>query len=212
MAFDFQPEKEGVIKFQYDWVKTDPPSRTSVAELELLRGTLYKLKFIGVDQTGLGYGNVSRLLKKHEKKNEFIITGSQTGGKPALLSEDYCRITDYDFSRFWVKSEGKIKPSSESLTHASLYDADPEIQWIIHIHNLELWNYMRKHGYTETGNITYGTREMAEEVGRLYRSKKIKKGNLLAMTGHESGIISFGKTSRDALSCIYDLMKSFGKL
>ncbi|MDH5657677.1 MAG: class II aldolase/adducin family protein [Spirochaetia bacterium] len=207
-----ESEKEGVIKFQYEWVKAEPPSRVSVAELELLRNTLYRMKFIGVDETGLGFGNVSRRNLKKENKNEFIITGSQTGGLPALFAKDYCRIVDYDYDRFWVKSEGQIKPSSESLTHAALYDTDPEIAWIIHIHNLKLWDFMIQNQYPETGNISYGTRELALEVKKLHQSGGFQKGNFLAMTGHTSGIITFGKTSKEALSYVYALMKDCGML
>jgi len=204
----FKQEKEGVIKFKYELLNADSPAADAVSELETVRSKLFQMKLIGEDETGLGYGNVSRLIKKEKIVNAFIITGSQTGGLSELSADQYCKVIDYDYERFWIRAEGKIKPSSEALTHASLYDADPEIHWIIHVHNNALWNFMLKNSYTSTGKIEYGTKEMAEDVNRLLRKGKLAKGNLLAMTGHESGLISFGRSSTEAMEYILQLIKA----
>ena len=50
--------------------------------------------------------------------------------------------------------------------------------------------------------IPYGTPEMASEVARLYRETSLSDRRVLAMGGHEDGIISFGKNADEAGSAL----------
>ena len=72
-------------------------------------------------------------------KVDFIITGSQTSGiKPDDVNKThFALVNDYDISRNKLYGYGPIKPSSESMTDAALYECDKNIQCVVHIHKSE---------------------------------------------------------------------------
>jgi L-ribulose-5-phosphate 4-epimerase len=72
-------------------------------------------------------------------KNIFVITGSGTGSLKKLSAEHYTRVTAYDLLKNTLTSAGPIKASSESLTHAAVYETLPLINTVLHIHHLALW-------------------------------------------------------------------------
>ena len=68
-------------------------------------------------------------------KKGFLITGTQTGEIKNLNREHYTCVTDYNIEKNFIRSEGPIKASSESLTHAMIYELDPAIKVVIHVHH-----------------------------------------------------------------------------
>jgi hypothetical protein len=54
--------------------------------------------------------------------------------------------------------------------------------------------------------VAYGTTAMATEVGRLYRETSLAEGRVLAMGGHEDGIIAFGRTPEEAGSAFTEAL------
>jgi ribulose-5-phosphate 4-epimerase/fuculose-1-phosphate aldolase len=93
-----------------------------------------------------------------------------------------------------------IKASSESLTHATLYACDDTINAVIHIHHLEKWKSLLNVVPTTEAAVPYGTPEMAFEIQRLFRETNVASEKIIAMGGHEEGIISFGETIDEAAS------------
>jgi ribulose-5-phosphate 4-epimerase/fuculose-1-phosphate aldolase len=193
-------EQEGVINFAYD---LQPPD-AAVAEDELalpLRGwrTIFKrLGLIGQDSErygGFGFGNLSA--RDVERPGEFVISASQTGLLDTLQDKHLVRITGYNLERFWVDATGRQPPSSETLTHAMIYAADPRIGWVFHGHSPELWQQAQALAIpcTDAG-VAYGSREMVGAVAELldkYQSRPL----LFATQGHEDGVFSCGPTARD---------------
>jgi hypothetical protein len=51
---------------------------------------------------------------------------------------------------------------------------------------------------TTNPNVPYGTPEMARETHRLFRSTALPDLQILAMGGHEDGIVVFGRTAEEA--------------
>jgi L-ribulose-5-phosphate 4-epimerase len=181
--------EEGVIKFNLTWEKVSLGDFFGFKELNFWRQTLFSLGLIGAYENGVGYGNLS---VRVPSSNSFVITGSATGNLSELSGEHYSKVTEFDFSKNWIKCEGEIKASSESLTHAAIYSALPKVNSVFHIHNKNLWiTLIHKFPSTES-NITYGTKEMAKSVGALVSDNIILKEKIFAMGGHEDGVVTFG--------------------
>jgi polar amino acid transport system ATP-binding protein len=96
--------------------------------------------------------------------------------------------------------------SSESLTHCMIYDSDPRLQCVIHIHNEHLW---RKYlNVLPTSHSSYGSVEQAMEVNKLVKAKNSIK--IIIMAGHFEGILVYGETIEIALNTLEKLsMEAF---
>ncbi|MBN2367375.1 class II aldolase/adducin family protein [Candidatus Woesearchaeota archaeon] len=181
---------EGYIKFNCEWIKKH--IQFDDTEINRWRSLLYEKGFIGMYDNGIGFGNISIRSDKG-----FIITGSATGYFPKLEKKHYAEIIEYNFEKNYVKCIGETKASSESLTHAAVYEADPSANAVIHIHSLNLWKKLLNNVPT-TKKAPYGTPEMAHEIMRLIRETGAREKKIIVMSGHEEGIISFGKDLREA--------------
>lgn len=186
--------EEGVIKFACDWKQAEAPDQEYVEILEHWRKQLYAFKLIGAYSDGIGYGNIS--MKSGD--DQFIITGSQTGHIECLTNEHYTRVVDWDLQHNSLVCNGPIKASSESLTHASLYDASDQIEAVIHVHHKEMWEKLINNVPTSSVDAVYGTPEMANEVKRLFLQSELPHKKIMVMGGHEEGIISFGRDLDEA--------------
>lgn len=199
------PRDEGVIKFKLTLKRAPAPEMAQVIALEKWRALFFKLTLIGEYPTEkIGYGNLSsRLLKK-----SFIITGSQTGHLAHLQAHHYTRVIDCDLRKGLVTAEGLIPPSSESLTHYGIYEANASIQYIYHVHHPKLWEMLKNGPFDaiEDG-IPYGTIEMAEAAKALLHNKT---SGVFVMNGHEDGVISYGSTAKEAGQIILDLYRKLG--
>lgn len=196
-------ETEGVIKYHVDHLKKDIEQTISLSEINAWRTVLFKLQLIGQQQDryeGYGYGNISQRLRlASDKTTPFIISGTQTGGIQSLSRQHYCQVLEADPSKNSLKSIGLTPPSSEALTHASVYQQDHKIQAVIHVHCPTIWNntLQLKLPHT-TAEVAYGTPEMAKEVARLIQTKQSKQENIFSMLGHEDGIIAFSDSMEKA--------------
>ncbi len=184
---------EGYIKFTYEWVETGPIGNFDFSKLNYWRNKLWKLNLIGVYDNGIRFGNISQRAKKN-----FIITGTQTSHLETIDSLYYTQVTDYDILNNFVRCEGPIKASSETLTHAIIYDLDHEINGVIHVHHDATWKRLKNVIPTTSEHISYGTPAMAKEVRRLYQETNLRESKIVAMAGHEGGIITFGSSLDEA--------------
>ncbi len=184
---------DGVIK--YDFVREDatPPDAAVVEELEAVRSRLFALGLIGVRE-GIGYGNLSR----RSDGGAFVVTATQTGHLPALAREHYVSVTACDDRNFSLRYRGAAKPSSESLTHGTIYGLDPRIGAVIHVHSRALWRHLLDSGSPATADVAYGSREMIDAVEALYAGRDPFDIPVFAMRGHEEGVIALGRTPEEA--------------
>jgi ribulose-5-phosphate 4-epimerase/fuculose-1-phosphate aldolase len=199
---------EGVIKFSAEHRECPAPrDRTGglACALSAWREILAQTGLVGQDPRrydGLGFGNVSGRLGPfpgERGRRAFLITGTQTGGRCRLSVEDFCIVEAYDDARNWVRSAGPVLPSSESLTHGAIYDLSPAIRFVLHGHCPVIWRQAAALRLPSTApDVAYGTPEMAREVRRLYRSSSLPDTRILAMAGHEDGVIAFGSSVDDA--------------
>jgi L-ribulose-5-phosphate 4-epimerase len=183
------------VKFAWENTATEITAFNGLAELNTCRRKLLQLGLIGVDANGVGFGNLSI---RDGATNKFYITGSATGGKPELALADCARVVAYDFKRNWLRCEGSAIPSSESLTHAAVYESDAKAESVIHCHDPELWTAFLNQAPTTSKAVDYGTPEMAYEVRRLFKFTDVQSRKIFVMAGHEEGIVAFGKNLQEA--------------
>jgi len=197
---------DGVIKYNFDFEPSEPLNELLFLDIELARERLFALNLIGVTDEGVGFGNISQRLSG----SSFVITGTQTGHLEYLDAVHYALIEEYDDKKFYLKSSGAIKPSSEALTHGTIYNLSPDIGAVIHIHSKTIWEFMLNGGYLQTKNVEYGSIEMIDEVNRLFSKIKPLSNPEFAMAGHEDGVIVFGKTLTDAELTLYRILRDMG--
>ncbi len=172
------------VKFTYQRARADIAPFNALAGLNACRRKLLELRLIGLDSKGIGFGNLS--VRDGATRN-FYITGSATGGLPRLSLTDCVRVVDSDFKKNWLRYEGTAIPSSESLTHAAIYQSDPSTSAVIHCHDPVLWATLLGRAPTTSETVAYGTPEMAYEIMRLFTVSDARSRNIFVMAGHEGG-------------------------
>jgi hypothetical protein len=198
-------ETEGTIRFAY---ALEPPAG-AVAGIDTLRAlgawrALFKrLELLGQDPTrygGLGFGNLSS--RDRHRGDEFVITASQTATAPTLADEDLVRITHSNPGRFWVDAVGRQPPSSETLTHAMIYQADASIGWVFHVHSPEIWRRADELELPATAvDAPYGSPAMAEAVSQLL-ARHPSRPFVFATLGHQDGVFACGASADDTGSAL----------
>lgn len=178
------------VKFTYERARADIGAFDGLADLNAWRRKLLELRLIGVDSNGVGFGNLS---VRDGATADFYITGSATGALSELASAHCARVVSYDFAKNWLRYEGSVIPSSESLTHAAIYEADPTACAIIHFHDAILWATLLERVPTSSKDVSYGTPEMAYEIMRLFKVRDLRRRKIFVMAGHAGGIVAFGK-------------------
>ena len=200
--------QEGVIKFELEHERRSLDSDAlgdAVCQLVAWREVMALTGLVGQDPRryeGAGYGNASIRVGRRSAglgRRSFLITGTQTSGRRSIGLADFALVERYETGRNWLKSHGRIPPSSESLTHAAAYDLGPHIRCVLHAHSPVLWRAAEQLRLpTSDPAVPYGTPEMAAEVGRLHREGLFAERRILAMGGHEDGILVFGRSPEDA--------------
>jgi len=195
-------QEEGVIKFKANWIKAAPPDFDDIKELNEWRDKLYDAKLIGKNDDGIGYGNISTRFNA----NNFIITGSSTGKLPKLGAEHYTLVTAFDLDKNTVTNVGAVIASSESLTHAVIYESHEKVNAVIHVHHFTLWKKLLQMLPSTGKDIEYGTPAMAKEIQRLFEESNLVEKKIFAMAGHEGGIVSFGKNLTEAGQKLFSML------
>ncbi|MEZ4884443.1 MAG: class II aldolase/adducin family protein [Chitinophagales bacterium] len=198
------PIDEGYIKYQIHWQPTATPASfcNEVAVLNYWRTEMYLRNWIGYDsKLKVGFGNIS--MRTPSKSGRFLISGTQTGHLSELTLQNYALVKDYNIAANELWCEGSTKASSESLTHAAIYELNDDYQSVIHIHCKEMWLQLLHKVPTISANIPYGTPEMAFEIQRLHLETDLAQTKIVAMAGHENGLIAFGKDLKQAANVFY---------
>lgn len=205
-------EQEGVIQYscQLQQKELNWPE-PMLKELNFWRHKMQVAGWIGQDPQryqGLGFGNLSLRQPTQEQTNAFIITASQTGHRNWLDSKAWPRVLTADIARNQITVEGEQLPSSEALSHAALYQANPEIQAVIHGHAPELWKLAATHSLATTAeDIPYGSPAMAQALAE----QADQPSGLVVMLGHQDGILSWGRNLAEAAKGFYALQSYSGQ-
>lgn len=196
---------EGYVKFACEWTKG--PVLKGIERLIDARNLLRAEHLIGIyEEAGIGYGNVSQRVNGTDK---FVISGTATGGILVAGPEIFCTVDDWDLQANKVWCTGPVAASSESMTHAMIYKVLPRVDFVIHVHHLALWRHLLASGSATKEGIAYGTPEMALEMERMLKDYTVNEIIILAMAGHEEGILAFGGEIEESVDKI--IGKSKGK-
>lgn len=164
-----------------------------IRELNKVRNYFFKKKLIGMYKNGIGFGNVSC----RYGKNKFIISGSATGGLKRLSLNHYSLIRDWNFKKNQVIYSGKVKPSSEAMSHLAIYESSCSTKIVVHIHDKKLWKKLKNNVPTTSSKATFGTPELAFSIKKILKKKSNREQGILIMAGHQEGIMFFGKSKED---------------
>ena len=193
-------QPEGVIKYQLEHTQKPISVKLSLSEINSWLTNIFRLGLIvqyPEIYDNLGFGNISQRI--NTESSQFIISGSQTGHIEHLRPENYCLVVNADPRKNRIQSCGLCKPSSESLTHASIYAQDSHIHAVVHVHSPEIWNNTLALNIPHiAADIPYGTVEMATAVEKLFQSGNMQQTSLFTMLGHEDGVVSFGRNIQAA--------------
>lgn len=155
-------------------------------EADSFRTKVFDQGFIGIYESGIGFGNLS-----FRYGDNFIITASATGGARELGLTGYTLVNHVDIAQNTVHSLGPLPASSETMSHASVYQNSPQVNYVLHIHNIVLFNFLKGRNALSTPEDTaYGTPKMAEEIGAIVRQNPTEA--TIVMRGHEEGILIYG--------------------
>jgi ribulose-5-phosphate 4-epimerase/fuculose-1-phosphate aldolase len=187
------------VKFSCEPLAGDIASFSELGELNAYRRKLLDLSLIGVDPKGIGFGNLS--VRDGASKN-FYITGSATGGIPELGLANCVKVVGCDFERNQVRYEGSALPSSESLTHAAIYESEATAGAVVHCHNSKLWAALLNQAPTTSRAAEYGTPKLAYEIMQLFTRTNLQSRKIVVMAGHEGGILTFGRDLEEAFAVL----------
>ncbi len=192
---------EGVIKFNAIQISSSLINNNEFNNIASWRDLCFQKKYIGIADDGIGYGNISM---RSGDNNEFIISASATGGIHNSKAEDYSKVIAFNIKNNSLQCIGSKLASSESLSHAAIYNCNANIKTVLHIHNIELWNKYKNILPTTSDKIEYGTQDMANAIAELALS--IGKNNgVIVMGGHIEGLLSFGENLDDCIKAIDNL-------
>lgn len=192
---------EGYIKFQANWQRTTPFPITNFKNLQIWRNQMYNHQLIGAYPNGIGFGNISERIGN---SNQFYISGSATGNFPKLTNEHYAKVISFDLQKNSLNCTGPIIASSESMSHAVIYQQCPWVNGVIHIHHLELWKKLLHQIPTTDQTAAYGTPEMAFSIIDLLKNTNLAEVKIFVMEGHEEGVFAFGKDLAKAGKVIFE--------
>ena len=202
-------EIEGTINFAYD-LKTANLAEAAwsdevlggIAQLSAWRSILYTLELIGQNTGrygGFAYGNLSMRIEDSER---FIVTASQTSGATKLYVNHLVLIEETNIARFWVEATGLEPPSSETITHAMIYQGEPRARFVFHVHSNEIWKHREALRLPQTpAEVAYGSEAMAEAVVQLLEQHQIRP-LIFATAGHEDGIFALGYHAQECGSLL----------
>ena len=192
---------DGVIQFQLHHRDAPPPDAAATEILSGLRDALHARGWIGRDPArygGLGFGNVSRRLAA----DAFLVSATQTGHLATLAALHWVTVTVASPATNELWSEGASKPSSESLTHAAIYQAC-NAAFVCHIHHPALWNAVCAGAIAlpkTTAAATYGTPAMAAALSRITATTNLPF--VAAMSGHEDGLMAAADSPAELLALL----------
>ena len=198
-------EIEGTIQFQYTLqpaaIQLNPDV---VTQLLSWRSKLFDLKLIGQNPNlygGYGYGNMST-----RTAPGFVITASQTSGTEQATTQDLVTVVECDTEHFKVTATGSAAPSSESVTHGMLYQADDSINFVFHAHSQIIWQQRHALNLPETPAETpYGSPAMAAAVRQLMQ-RHPQRPLVFATAGHEDGIFSVSSSATECANALIDVL------
>jgi ribulose-5-phosphate 4-epimerase/fuculose-1-phosphate aldolase len=200
---------EGYVKYTAEHTDAAAIAHPLWSILNNARTQLYDLGLIGVYQNGIGFGNLSIRMTG----DEFLISGTATGAKRELASNEYCLVRYCDIEGNRVRSFGPIQASSESMSHGAIYRVCPKAACVIHIHSRVIFDGMLRDTLLSTPKTAaYGTPEMARAISTAVVQGIKTHGKAygqIALAGHDEGVVTWGVSVDEALGLVMELYNKY---
>lgn len=169
------------VKFQTVFVGRCPPFDPRVAELAEWCHTLARWGVVGHT-----IGNLS-----FRTANGYMISRT-AANLDTIEAEEFVEVVEADVPGRKLTVIGAYEPSSESLMHATIYQARPEVIAVFHGHNEKLLAAAEElHIPVTEQEKPYGTPELSAEILKI-----LAWHNLFIMRDH--GFVSLGRTMSEA--------------
>jgi ribulose-5-phosphate 4-epimerase/fuculose-1-phosphate aldolase len=214
--------KEGIIKYKCIHNKSNSICHSQIADINLIRTLLFDNNLIGVnyslDSNGIGFGNISKRCKNIDiHNNQFIISASGTGKNRILSADEFSLVTKCKIVTNTVECIGIMPSSSESMSHYAIYEILHSIDYVIHIHNSQIWKAAKNILPTTDNNSEYGTIEMATNIQQVLSTiEQVCNNNNsenicgeIVMSGHKDGLILFGNNLNELYKRILEIKNKF---
>ena len=209
------PMQDGVIQYEIEHTRRKLRTAERDAALSLIgwRSVLQDCGLLGQSATrydGVGFGNLSTRVGPRSAtrgRRAFVVSATQSSGRRAVCDDDFAVVLSWSVRSNELCSAGANLPSSESLTHASIYDEAVNVQAVLHGHSPEIWaaHDRLRLPFTPAG-VDYGTVAMAEATRALFRAGRVHETSAFVMRGHEDGVVAFGRTVDDAGATLLTLL------
>ncbi len=136
---------------QFAYGLSPEPGAPLNPELLAWREVLMRQDLLGRDPlryNGQAYGNISTRLAATQpgsratstaKNGLFIISASQAEHRDHQDPATWTTIDTVNLGRFWAEARGTLPPSRHTMTHAAIYAAEPNAQFVFHVHCPEIW-------------------------------------------------------------------------
>ena len=184
-------------------IRDRAPQHPDWEALNALRTDLVRAGLVGVLDNAVGYGNVSL-----RADQGFVVTATATGPIPVLGPEHYCLVTRCDVDANTVWSVGPAQASSESMTHAAVYEASPVTGCVIHLHNDGLYGQLMAGKAPATSpDAAFGTPAMAHSVAELVR--RHPADGIIVMSGHQGGFLMYAPNVDHMRDLLYMLSQGY---
>ena len=206
-ASDPASEEEGVVQFGY--TLTPGPGAPLHPDLLAWRELLMRQDLIGQDPSrydGYSFGNLSARLAptnlgakatSNSADGLFIVSASQAAHRDHNDPATWTTVDTVNLGRFWLEARGELPPSSESMTHAMIYAAEPNAQFVFHAHCPEIWNNADALLLPSTpADVPYGSPQMSQAVIDLLAAN-MSRPLVFTTRGHTDGVFALGPTARD---------------
>ena len=192
-TMDTQYDKEPMegyvgVKYDYTCISDEIPGEA----LDNIRG--FNRVSALLKENGMTYRNAGNISIRSQ--GGFLITGSGVYLDDIGL-EDLVKVLNYDLEEFFLTYTGMRPPSSEAFLHSLVYDARPDVECIIHVHDPLTAFCSPAKVETTPVEYDYGTPDLAVLCLNTLRSE-----NIVFLRNH--GFVAVGKDMDEALEILLE--------
>ena len=203
-----------LVKFTWEQLSTEIPTGDQVKELSNICNTLDTLDLLTSYTPSEIVGSNGNLSYRYGDEGSFVVTATQLHSKKGLNSSDFAIIDRYEFAENDTTASkafyhGLKLPSSESILHWYYYSKYPQVNAIIHVHEITDLLYSPKSrkrwrdlGIVETSRYgDAGTIDLpltVEEVLKNLNNYVILKNHYPDWDKEHTGTVVFAKNLQEA--------------
>jgi len=186
-------------------------------ELMAWRELLMRQELIGRDPlrySGTGYGSLStRLASTAPRKTSsaaattratsatsdglFIISASQADHRDHNDPAAWTTIDTVNLKRFWAEARGTTPPSRHTMTHAAIYAAEPNAQFVFKVNCREIWRNAEALLLPATpARVASGSAAMIQAVVDLLAAN-MSRPLVFVCASETDSVFALGPTARD---------------